>query len=126
VTPVLTLRTADGRTWFRPGAVVEGEASWQLVEEAEAVEIRLFWYTSGKGTRDVEIVDSLRTANSGASGSRSFRLRVPDGPYSFSGTLITLSWAIELVVDPGGATERLDLVVGPRPVEVQLPEPVDD
>jgi len=126
VTPVLTLRTSEGRTWFRPGAIIEGEASWQLEEEAEAVAIRLFWYTSGKGTRDVEIVDSLRTVHAGSSGSQSFRLRVPDGPYAFSGTLITLSWAIELVVDPGGATERLDLVVGPRPVEVQLPEPVDD
>lgn len=126
MTPDLDLRTADGRTWFRPGEVIQGEASWQLDEEAEAVEIRLFWYTSGKGTRDVEVVDSQRTASAGSSGSRSFSLRVPDGPYSFSGTLITLSWAIELVVDPGGATERLDLIVAPRPVEVQLPEPVDD
>jgi hypothetical protein len=126
VTPIFTLRTAEGRTWFRPGEVIRGEASWQLEEEAEAVEIRLFWYTSGKGTRDVEVVDSLHTANAGSSGGRSFRLRVPDGPYSFSGTLITLSWAIELVVDPGGDTERLDLVIGPRPVEVELPEPVDD
>lgn len=126
MTSILTLRTAEGRTWFRPGELVEGEASWQLEDEAEVVETRLFWYTSGKGTRDVEIVDSLRTTSAGSSGSRSFRLRVPNGPYSFSGTLITLSWAIELVVDPGGATERLDLVIGPRPVEVQLPEPVDD
>ncbi len=126
MTPVLSLRTADGRTWFRPGEVIDGEAAWQLAEDAEAVDIRLFWYTSGKGTRDVEIVDSLRTAHAGASGGRAFRLRVPDGPYSFSGTLITLSWAIELVVEPGSATERLDLVVSPRPVEVQLPEPVDD
>jgi hypothetical protein len=126
MTPDLNLRTADRRTWFRPGEVIQGEASWQLDEEAEAVEIRLFWYTSGKGTRDVEVVDSLRTASAVASGSRSFSLRVPDGPYSFSGTLITLAWAIELVVDPGGDTERLDLVISPRPVEVELPEPVDD
>jgi hypothetical protein len=126
MTPVLTLHTDEGRTWFRPGEVIRGEASWQLEEEAEAVEIRLFWYTSGKGTRDVEVVDSLRTASAGPSGARSFSLRAPDGPYSFSGTLITLAWAIELVVDPGGATERLDLVIGPRPVEVELPEPVDD
>lgn len=126
MTPVLTLHTHEGRTWFRPGEVIEGEASWQLAEEAEAVEIRLFWYTSGKGTRDVEIVDSLLTANAGSSGACLFRLRVPESPYSFSGTLITLSWAIELVMDPRGDTERLDLVIGPRPVEVELPAPVDD
>jgi hypothetical protein len=44
----------------------------------------------------------------------------PKGPYAFSGKLITLAWAIELVVLPGGETERLDLLIGPAPVEVDL------
>lgn len=123
MTDMLTIRTDGGRTWFRPGEVIEGDVSWLLDTDAEDLEIRLFWYTSGKGTRDVEIVDSSRIAVPGQSDNRSFHLQAPDGPYSFSGKLITLSWALELVVEPGGASERLDLVIGPQPIEVQLGRP---
>jgi hypothetical protein len=117
---MLTLQTADGRTWFKPGEIIEGRASWHLEEEPEAVEVRLFWHTVGKGTRDVGIARTFRTDSPDTSGHRDFSIRVPDGPYSFSGKLITLSWAIELVALPGGETERLDLRIGPQPVEVDL------
>lgn len=125
MTDMLTVRADGGRTWFRPGETIEGDVSWLLDADAEAIEVRLFWFTSGKGSRDVEIVDSSRTVSPGKNGTLPFRLTAPNGPYSFSGKLITLSWAIELVVEPGGANERLDLVIGPQPVEVQLGEPVD-
>ena len=117
---VLTLQTNDGGTWFKPGELVEGRATWHADEEIEAVEVRLFWYTSGKGTRDVEVVRLLRTEAPGVSGHRDFSIRVPEGPYSFSGKLITLEWAIEIVVLPSGETERLDLRIGPQPVEVDI------
>ena len=117
---MLTLETTDGRTWYTPGELIEGRASWYLDEEVEAVEIRFFWYTSGKGTRDVGVEGNLRIDGPDTSSHREFSFRVPDGPYSFSGKLITLAWAIELVILPSGETERLDLGVGPRPVEVIL------
>ena len=117
---VLTLQTTDGGSWFKPGELIEGTASWHLDDEVEAIEVRLFWYTSGKGTRDVEVVRSLRTEAPETSGHREFSIRVPDGPYSFSGKLITLAWAIEIVALAGGETERLDLTIGPQPVEVDI------
>jgi hypothetical protein len=117
---MLTLVTSDGKTWYKPGDTVEGRVEWFLDEPADAVEIRLFWHTSGKGTRDVGIVESLRFDAPEGSGHGVFRFRVPDGPYSFSGTLITLAWALEAVALPSGETGRLDLGVGPRPVEVML------
>lgn len=117
---MLEIRTNGGATWFKPGEKVEGTASWHLESGAEALEVRLFWFTSGKGSRDVEVVARKHVARPEPSGSRSFEFKVPRGPYSFSGALITLSWALELVVLPDGAAERFDLVVGPRPVEVSL------
>lgn len=119
----------DDRRWFLPADTVAGNAVWRLDESADAVELRLFWHTSGKGTEDVEIVDSVRTEADGMAGERAFSFRLPLGPYSFSGSLITLSWALELVVLPGGQTERIELVVAPTPVEVRLTgldrEPLD-
>jgi hypothetical protein len=117
---MLTLTTTDGGTWVKPGELIEGVASWHLDDEVDAVEVRLFWYTSGKGTQDVGIVRVLRTETPTTSGHKEFSIRAPEGPYSFSGKLITLAWAIELVALPGGETERLDLRVGPQTVEVDL------
>jgi hypothetical protein len=119
---VITLRIDldDDRRWYLPGDTVSGRAVWRLDEPVDAVELRLFWHTNGKGTEDVEIVDSLRMEAADHTGERSFAFRLPSGPYSFSGSLITLAWAIELVVLPGGDTERIELVVAPTPVEVRL------
>ncbi len=109
----------DGR-WHRPWGTVAGRAVWRLDEPAEAVELRLFWHTTGKGTEDVEIVEAFRFEPAGVADERAFSFRLPDGPYSFSGALITLAWALELVAIPSGRTERVDLVVAPAPVEVRL------
>jgi len=117
---MLTLQTTNGGTWFKPGELIEGRASWHLEGEADAIEVRLFWYTTGKGSQNVEIVRRLRVDAPDTSAHHDFSIRTPKGPYSFSGKLITLAWAIELVVLPGGETKRLDLLIGPAPVEVDL------
>lgn len=117
---MLTLATDQGSRWFKPGETIRGTAEWHLDDDADAIDVRLFWHTSGKGTQDVEVVAAHRFDLPARHGHGGFRFRVPRGPYSFSGRLITLSWAIELVVDPGGQTERLDLLIGPQPVEVDI------
>lgn len=121
----LELELAEGRPWWLPGSTVEGTARWRLAEEPEAVELRLIWHTSGKGTRDVELVDSRRLDRPGAVGEHRFGFRLPEGPYSFSGTLVSLGWSVEVVVSPGEESARADLVVSPTPVEVLL-RPVEE
>jgi len=111
----------DGnRSHFLPGDDVAGRVVWRLTEPSEALELRLFWHTSGKGTEDVVIARSHRFDAPGTYGEQEFRFRLPAGPYSFSGTLITLAWSLELVSLPGEGTERVDIVVAPTPVEVRL------
>ena len=117
---VLELQTAEGDTWFTPGSTVSCTASWHLESDTERLELRLFWYTEGKGTQDVMVVARRIVENPESSGHRSFEFRLPVGPYSFSGTLITLRWALELVALPGGETARLDLVMSPTPVEISI------
>lgn len=116
----LRIELADDRSWFLPGGQLEGRVVYRLDEPPEAVEVRLFWHTSGKGTEDVEIVDMQRFEGMGPHGEGAFAFTLPLGPYSFSGSLITLAWSLELVALPGGETERLDIVVAPTPVEVRL------
>jgi hypothetical protein len=119
---VTTLRIdlEDDRRWFLPGDAVSGRVAWHLDRAPDAIELRLFWHTQGKGTEDVELIDQLCIEAPGGDGERVFAFRLPSGPYSFSGALITLSWALELVALPDGELERVDLVVAPTPVELRL------
>jgi len=84
--------------------------------------VRLFWYTEGKGTRDAGVVASLRMAQPGIRGDgRPFRFALPREPWTFSGTLISLVWAIEAVFEPGDQSAAAEIVVAPGAAEVRLP-----
>ena len=116
----LQIRMQDDRTRFLPGEDVVGTVSWELDRPADRLELRLFWYTQGKGTQDVAIVETVAFENPGAQEQHAFRLKLPEGPYSFSGKLISLIWALELVAKPSKEMARQEIVVSPTGVEVLL------
>ena len=82
--------------------------------------LRLFWFTRGKGTEDAAVVDTLRFETPQAEEARPFRFVLPEAPYSVSGKLISLVWALELVAEPSREVDRLELVVAPGGREVLL------
>jgi hypothetical protein len=109
--------------FLRPGDTAEVTFEWRLTEAPASIEARLFWYTSGKGTQDLTIVET-QPASPVAHGEQRFRFKLPQAPYSFSGTLITLSWAVELVA--GELAERWEFVLAPEAREItlaRLPDP---
>ena len=110
----------DGGTQFRPGEQIDCVANWHLDAPAEALEVRLFWYTAGKGDQDVGVVATERIDGPGLEGKRELNFKAPRSPYSFSGTLITLTWALELVALPSEETARQELVISPSGREIRL------
>ena len=54
------LELADGKTRYRPGDTLEGVAFWELDDAPKSIEVRLYWETQGKGTVDLEMVQSAR------------------------------------------------------------------
>ena len=114
----LRLELAGGRTTHRPGEPLSGRVTWRVERQPTAAELRLFWYTSGKGTEDVGVVETLSFAAPRPEDHRDFTLPLPREPYSFSGRLISLIWAIELIVEPGGHVERQEFVLSPTGKEV--------
>jgi hypothetical protein len=116
----ILVETHDGTTSFRPGETVEGTVRWQLPEPPESIELRLFWSTAGKGDQDLEVMETIPFENPGAQGRRTFRVRLPEGPYSFSGKLITLTWALEAVAQPGEKAGNVFLVISPTGEELRL------
>lgn len=126
------LEIAGGRHVFAPGDEVTGTATWHLAEPPASVEVRLYWQTQGKGDQDVDVVaretaggDSREGSfhNLGSDGALPFRFRLPEGPYSFSGKLISLLWGVELVAEPGGALGHVEIVVSPIGAEIRIGKP---
>ena len=117
----IRIETRDGVTVFHPGDDLEGSVRWSLDQPPRSLELRLFWYTDGKGERDVGVVESVPLADPGAEDNRPFRFRLPAGPYSFSGKIIRLLWALEAVAEPGDQAGRLEITVSPTGQEISLP-----
>jgi hypothetical protein len=116
----IQIQTDGGAVSFRPGEEVSGTVSWFLDAAPESLDLRLFWYTEGKGDQDVEVIDSVPFEAPGTQDSRAFRVRLPEGPYSFSGQLISLIWCLEAVAKPTDEVGRLPITVSPTGQEIVL------
>jgi hypothetical protein len=114
------IELVGGRTTFKPGEPLSGHVTWQIEGQPASAELRLFWYTSGKGTQDVGVVTTMTFAAPRSDDRRDFTLPLPREPYSFSGTLISLVWAIELIVEPGAHVAREEFVLSSTGREVVL------
>ncbi len=118
--PEPTIHLEIPGTGLKPGEHLRGQAAWNLAATPEKLEIRLFWYTRGRGTRDVEVVERRTVARPGITGEEAFAFHLPDGPYSFSGKLISVIWAVELVADEETVGERAEFILAPDRREILL------
>ena len=116
----LSIYFREDKTTFAPGQTMHGAVQWSLESVPRSLELSLFWYTAGKGTRDVGVVETLTFHHPGAFGSKAFGFTLPDGPYSFSGKLISLLWALELTCSSAHETVRQEIVVSPTGREIVL------
>jgi len=116
----LSIEIEGGRRNFSPGEAISGRVSWTLDGDPSSAELRLFWYTSGKGTQDVMVVLTVPYGSPQRSDRRDFRITLPPEPYSCSGSLVSIIWALELIVEPQGLTERIEFTMAPGGTEVIL------
>ena len=110
---MISIEVRQGLAGFRPGERVEGTVRWMLDAPPVSVELRLFWYTRGTGEQDVEVVSRQLFEGAGIQDVRPFSFELPASPFSYSGKLISLVWALEAVAKPSNETARVDLVVSP-------------
>lgn len=116
----MMIQLANDRKAFSPGEEIAGQVSWQLEQPAERMELHFGWLTQGKGTTDQQTVQTLSFEKPMLHEQRLFRLAAPQGPYSFSGVLISLVWRLELVACPGGQSTHVSLVIAPDAREIEL------
>ena len=109
------------RTVFEPGDTITGRVRWGY-DGSSTVRVSLIWHTEGKGTEDTETVAQkyFRTTAKRGSTEAVFAFRAPLYPWSFSGTLISLVWAVEASLEPRGDLDRIDVTVAPEGRELRL------
>lgn len=117
---MVSLKLLSASRRFRPGDFVEGAVEWQFALEPESLEVRLFWYTQGRASQDAGVAAKDSVEDAGSAGFQEFRPRLPDVPYSFSGKLISIVWAVEAVAEPGHEVARENIEVSPSGQEVRL------
>lgn len=90
---------------YYPGDRVSG----QVVIYAESqikcrnIRVEVGWFTQGKGNRDKEAIQQyvidVQQIEPGMPISQKFAADLPPMPYSFSGELINIVWAVQVTVD---------------------------
>lgn len=67
------------------------------------VRVEVGWYTTGKGNRDKETLEKyvidVQQLEPGVPIAQRFAAELPMMPYSFSGQLINIIWAVQVTVD---------------------------
>lgn len=122
----LEIRLRQGQVVYPPGSELAGHVSWELDRAPESLSLRLFWYTSGRAEPEISVVATQVFEGAGARGEGEFRFRLPSGPISFVGQLATLTWALELVAEPGNEEtkpemDRHEILVTETGRELNLP-----
>lgn len=109
------------QTACEPGSEVAVRVDWHAGEKRPgSVAVSLLWHTAGKGTEDIEVVRTIEVEDPPLQGSRQLTFQLPAFPWSFSGTLVSLIWAVEASLDPGGAVDLAELVLAPGGEEIRL------
>ena len=118
------IELARDRNEYLPGDQVEGTAYWAIDTEVyaplEAIEIRVGWETNGWGQQDLYLCHVARITAPGSEGSQTFCVMLPHEPYTFSGSLVSLTWFVEIEPMPEGWPARRNIVVSPTRKPLQL------
>jgi len=115
----------------RPGSLLRAEIRWHYPDAPLGGAVELGWATAGKGSGDTRVVshaelaelprvDQSAPTKLQASDARIFELRLPAGPYSFSGTLISLTWTLRARLDPDDELVTAEIVLSPDGDELRL------
>jgi hypothetical protein len=111
---MIQLQLTNVKRSYSPGEVIEVRIKWDVSKPADRFDVELSWATRGKGTVDEEIAASAVVVAGGrTSGEGSFRITAPNGPYSFSGRLVSLVWILAASSVDGKESSEEHVLIAP-------------
>lgn len=117
---MIRIQFSDGRRQFRSREQVSGIVEWDGGRPPERIKVRLVWLTEGVATPELEVVDECEVNVLGVWGRAEFSFLLPETPYSFSGKLVRLIWAVEAFAGEGADFVREEILVSPTGREIRL------
>ncbi|MGJ8726489.1 MAG: hypothetical protein ACSHYB_18235 [Roseibacillus sp.] len=102
----------------QPFQELKGKVRITTPTPPEGMELRVFWFTRGRGDEEASIIHRLKLET--AQALTNFSWKLPAAPYSFAGKLITLAWAIEVVDENEQSLDLVPFLLSPSGEEVQL------
>ncbi|MFA6716638.1 MAG: hypothetical protein WCS27_14755 [Victivallaceae bacterium] len=118
----MSLHLKDGKTSYRPGEKIRGELEWDLSQDIQNITINIFWYTEGVGDPDSETAVTEKIDMPMRNGRQSFEMELPSAPYSYSGRIGSLKWAIEASAVGDKVKDLKEFSITPDGREIILPE----
>ena len=116
----------DGKTSYNPGEKIRGELEWELAQEVPEITINIFWYTEGIGEQDSEVAKTEVIKAPLPSDRQSFEIDLPVAPYSYSGQITALKWALEATAMKDKVKDVKEFSITPANREIILPEVKED
>lgn len=113
---------------FVPGHQISGNVVWEdFPPETTHLEVRLIWYTQGKGTRDFELTAAVRVECANIpTGRKTFQFVAPHRPFSFSGSKLSVVWGLEIIDFPSKDSMVTEICISPTGQEIRLEKDFDD
>lgn len=108
----------------QPFQELKGKVRVTTLSPPESMELRIFWFTRGRGDEEATIVHRLAIAPNQA--LTDFSWKLPSMPYSFAGQLITLAWAVEVVDKKENSLDLVPFLLSPNGEELQLEKVADN
>jgi hypothetical protein len=112
---------------YRPGDVLEGEASWKLDQPTPALNLKVYWTTDGdSGLTDPPVLAHDKTFPiSGLEGKQAFHMDLPQGPWSFQGKVFSVRWFVEIGLEEDFRS-RTEFVLGPEGRAIRIADGAGD
>ena len=123
----ITLNRTGDDPVYHPGEEIAGKVAWSDMAGTDRFEIRLIWYTTGRGDRDAQYVAAKTVGTSSNEGQSDFSFTAPHRPNSFSGKLIAIQWGIEVIAFPQREAAQALLAIEPTsgPIVLEKVDPDD-
>jgi len=96
---------------YKPGKTLTAELSWIFEDSPRSLYLNLFWYTEGRGTQDIGVIRSIEIEQSMRQGTRIVNFDLPEMPLSFSGSLISIVWAVEAVSEKPDLSNKINFLL---------------
>jgi hypothetical protein len=108
------------RAGYRPGTSLSGSVEWNAHTAPHSISIKLFWVTSGAASRQIGVVRTCVIERPNPTGTSHFEFRLPEGPWSFEGALVSLAWVVEAVLAPSKQSAHVIFSMSPENWQFEL------